>query len=856
MEIEANNIRNISKDPVRIKTILRIAAVTLFVIASVIMTAYRLKFLSDIKQAKINEMESMIESYSSDMSEVIRMSDEFMDSLLVCIRTDKLSPVDAYFLAKTADSTSAWRVWQGDDSDVRAGNELYINNRGRLVITRRMQNDNVRKVFSEAEKAKPPFPADVFIYDKTNGTGIHVSKDTGVLFEDSTMCSAASAQVEGKAHLNGECVYYFSHPVEGTDFVVEICVRYKDLMSGGAVSFTLIRMFIITGLLIAITSVSLFIISGYVGMTGLALAEKYRAQEADRAKTSFLAGMSHEIRTPLNSILGLNELILKEQINSTVKGYALDIQSAGKMLLSLINDILDYARINVGIEIKNSPYEVKEIMQELYSIFHPLAMIKELELDFKMDPRIPVSLNGDFQRIIQACQNLLSNAVKYTDRGRILFFMGFEPDGDNVILIIMCKDTGRGIRTESLPYVFERFSRADMDKNRTIEGTGLGLAIVKEIAEAMGGTVSVESEYGSGSEFTMKIPQKIHLNYPSGEFIPNTYDDKTEDTVISAPGLKVLVVDDTHMNLKVMRKFLELMDIDADTASSGDECLDMVTDNHYNIIFLDDRMPDKDGMEVMEELKDKISDTKVVMVTANVVSGSKEKYLSAGFDDYLPKPVSFESLSDTIKKLMPGEYIHMKVLDNNVDDTGFSIPPGFDMNEGIRLCGDEQTYKEIVTEFMQNADAAIYDLNRYRQAMDEEAFTRVAHSLKSSSALAGCSKLKNMAADVEQMGFSSGERLPDLIAELKTVSEFYSQHRKDNKQDGEDINEEAAEDIFGHLWSYVSDFNDEAVSSMVQSISRYNFPGKYAEYFTEIKKAQSNMDWERLFKIFKEMGYE
>ncbi|MDE7176203.1 MAG: response regulator [Lachnospiraceae bacterium] len=390
--------------------------------------------------------------------------------------------------------------------------------------------------------------------------------------------------------------------------------------------------------------------------------EQRRAEAANEAKSIFLANMSHEIRTPINAILGMNEMILRENRNEQIEEYAMNIDSAGSSLLYLVNDVLDISKIESGkLEIVENIYELSSFIHDCYNMVAEKAQKKGLELTVSCNPQLPSKLKGDESRLRQVVTNLLSNASKYTEKGSISLSFDSSEQNRQMMLVITVKDTGIGISEENMKNLFTQFTRFDMEKNRNIEGTGLGLALAKRLIDLMQGTIEMQSTYGAGTTVTVTVPQQIvdsapvgdfHRNYSSAADKGRQYQQRFE-----APDAKILVVDDVKVNLKVIVGLLKSTKIKADTASSGRECLEMITQTAYDLIFMDHMMPEMDGVETyaeMKKLENSLNkDTPVIMLTANAITGIREQFLQAGFTDYLSKPVSGEKLENLILKYLP-----------------------------------------------------------------------------------------------------------------------------------------------------------------------------------------------------------
>ncbi len=393
--------------------------------------------------------------------------------------------------------------------------------------------------------------------------------------------------------------------------------------------------------------------------------QKRVADAANKAKSRFLANMSHEIRTPINAVLGMDEMILRESREKDILSYAADIKSAGRTLLSLINDILDFSKIEEGrMEIIPTQYELSSVVNDLSNIVKGRAEKKGLKLIVDVNHSVPHLLYGDEVRIKQIAINLLTNSIKYTETGTITLNIDYEKISEEEIdLSFVITDTGVGMKPEDLDKLFSPFTRIEESRHRSVEGTGLGMSIVKQLLDLMGSHLDVKSTYGEGSEFSFTIRQKVLKWEPIGDDLERFGDESEKipeyKELFHAPGARILAVDDTEVNLAVVKNLLKLTQIQIDTATSGTEAINAFSSNKYDIVFIDHMMPDMDGLETLKRIKELPGADEVTFIvfTANAVSGAREMYLEAGFEDYISKPVDGRRLEELILRYLPKDKI-------------------------------------------------------------------------------------------------------------------------------------------------------------------------------------------------------
>lgn len=503
---------------------------------------------------------------------------------------------------------------------------------------------------------------------------------------------------------------------------------------------------------------------------------KEMADAANKAKSNFLANMSHEIRTPINTVLGMDEIILREATDVQIKSYAENIRDAGTTLLSLVNDLLDFSKIECGkMEILPVEYEIASVLTEVINMIEIKAANKKLEFKAIVAEDMPYLLFGDEIRLKQVISNLLTNAVKYTEEGSVILKVDWKEAGDSsVSIIVSVIDTGIGIKEEDLSRLFVSFERIEERRNRNIEGTGLGISITKELLELMNSSLNVRSEYGVGSTFSFTLKQGIRDRKPIGKFREkyaySNEKSKKYRTTFVAPNAKILVVDDNSMNLSVVEGLLKNTTIQVDCANSGAAALELCNDLKYDIIFMDHMMPYMDGIETLKNIKAATdgpnADTPVIVLTANAVSGAKEMYLQEGFVDYMSKPIQGKRLEEKIVEFLPEdkyvmiEYDDMEkklyqnlwkaVADDISSEYQFKI---LDIPMAVESAeGDKDCVIFLFESFRDNVDKNKTDVVTSYEKEDFSNYTIFVHALKSTSKMIGALNLSEMARKMEESG--------------------------------------------------------------------------------------------------------
>ena len=591
--------------------------------------------------------------------------------------------------------------------------------------------------------------------------------------------------------------------------------------------------------------------------------------------------MSHEIRTPITGILGMNEMIQRESDSEDVLRYSDNIQKAGVSLLGIISDILDFSKIEAGrMELASVEYDLAALLTDSLNLIRLRAEEKGLALYAEVDPALPARLRGDELRVKQILTNLLMNAVKYTEKGSIRLECRLDrADEVAAYLSVAVIDTGIGIRAEEMDRLFSAFDRLDMKRTRHIEGTGLGLPITARMLSLMGSELSVESDYGKGSKFYFLLRQEVAGRMKIGAFnplaVPVAARERTQKaSPFTAPDARILLVDDTPMNLQVITGLLKRTEMRIDTAEDGESCIGRFGAEDYDLVFLDYRMPNMDGIETLHKLKElypeKAGRTPIICLTASAVSGDRERMLAAGFTDYLTKPVNIAAMEESLLRYLPAEKVKRNNITVGAEEPERLLPSGLyelpllDPAEGIRFCGGEQGYLDALKIYCASIETKAADIEQNLADRDIDAYTIAVHSLKSTSRTVGAAAVSELAKALEQAGNDRDvaaiqrdtPRLLELYRSLKAPLEASlgigggekSAARLPLLPDGDWA------EALQSLRDMSAMFDYDSVNMVMDMLAQYTIPESHRAVCKRLRDAVERCDWDAINAALTEAG--
>ncbi len=612
--------------------------------------------------------------------------------------------------------------------------------------------------------------------------------------------------------------------------------------------------------------------------------ESDRAIAASEAKSTFLSNMSHEIRTPINAVLGMNEMILRESDDKNILAYSESIKIAGNTLLGIINDILDFSKIEAGkIEIIPVDYDMSSVVNDLVNMVQTRADDKGLALSLDFDKTMPKLLHGDEVRVKQVITNILTNAVKYTEKGSITFSMGYEKipeDPDHILINVSVKDTGIGIKEDDMKKLFSEFERIEEKRNRNIEGTGLGMSITQKLLTMMGSELKVDSIYGLGSKFYFSLKQQVigweELGDYEKAYVEMVQDRKKYRESFVAPDANILVVDDNTMNLMVFKSLLKQTQLKIDMAESGNEAVSLVCDKKYDMIFLDHMMPEKDGIETLHEIRalegHPNQETPAVCLTANAISGAREKYISEGFDDYLTKPVDAEKLEKMLMEYLPKDKVTLTEL-NAADANGKQEDNGeetqipeileplktadwIDLETGLMNSGGLESYMPLLKIFYSTLDEKADEIQRFYEQEDWKNYTIQVHALKSSARIIGASGFGEKAQLLENAGKEGDEKYiltehEGFLSEYRSFKGALAPIFEEKQEDKPEADPELMADVYEELKAAADDMDCDRIFDAFAEMEQYSIPESHREKWKMIRDAAERYDYEAVAEALK-----
>lgn len=599
-----------------------------------------------------------------------------------------------------------------------------------------------------------------------------------------------------------------------------------------------------------------------------------QTEDANRAKTNFVSNMSHEIRTPMNSIVGITEILLRSRHSPKEQEYLLNIQSSGRVLLTIINDVLDCSKMEAGkMQLFDEPYDT-------CSLFHDLRISMEnrighsgLELIYDIDQDIPCKLKGDMGRIRQVIINLVNNAIKYTEKGSVRFSVHVrQKNTDKVMLYYEVADTGIGIRKEDQKILFDAFQRVEMDRNRYVEGTGLGLTISQNLVNMMGGVIEVESEYGKGSRFFFTIEQTIIDPTPVSAVNYNGQKDnvteKEAECLFIAPEAHILLVDDNELNLVVAKELLKPLRMQIDTAENGLQAVKMVRGSQYDLVLMDHMMPVMDGIEAAKAIRalpeDKYQKLPIIALTANAMVDARKEFLNAGMNGFVAKPIDFARICNQLKLWLPKDLVRdvpkeeaKKLLADDLSDR--EIQPedpqmGFSFEEGVKHCGSKAALMKTIRIFYRTIDSKA---NKIEQCLKEgliSDYVIEVHALKSSALLIGAVPLSEAAKELEDYGKQGKtevleKKTPDVLTmyrDLKNILRPYAEKEEDAKKefsDGEWIT------ALQQIHQCIEQFDLDGVDQIMEQLEEYQVPECIRESMDQLRVYVADVSMEEIMEL-------
>lgn len=698
----------------------------------------------------------------------------------------------------------------------------------------------------------------------------------------------AERNLSKKLSLSSVSTVFFRNGWEGL-FLTAADLNQPNLYLLGIVSHDLVSrqlkslapiVFAVFGLLLALLAIGVFRIlsvDARARESDALRAAKELAEQANESKGRFLANMSHELRTPINTILGMNEMVLRETSEDNTRERAMDVKSSAQILLGLINDVLDFSRIESGmLTILPVDYDLSGLVRNLSLLSDNRARAKSLIYEAEIEPSLPLKLYGDDIRIQQVLANLLTNAVKYTSAGTVTLRMSGSRTGeDDIMLHCEVTDTGMGIKPEDVEklYSLTPFTRVDENRNRSVEGSGLGLPIIINLLHLMDSQLHIDSVYGEGSKFWFDLPQKVVSAEPIGDIHKRLEQQAREyeyHTVLYAPRAKIMVVDDNSLNRKIFVSLLKETGIQITTASSGFKCLELVQEEHFDLIFMDHLMPEMDGLETFKRLQslenNLCKSTPVIALTANAFVEVRDMFLAAGFNAFMSKPVVSEKLEALLLKMLPSELLEKEPpREQRKKETELPVLEGVNWDFALLHLADHDLLLSTLRDFARGLERETENLTELERKLDEPEGisnyrTRV-HAIKSTSATVGILSVSELARLLEAAAMAGDrariERLsPVLMEELERTKERLAPLIVDTKERKPLEEKEQLADILELLRSALADMDITQSDALCEQLDSYEYEPHLRGPVQELIEAVSSLDFELADTLSNELLYQ
>lgn len=602
--------------------------------------------------------------------------------------------------------------------------------------------------------------------------------------------------------------------------------------------------------------------------------EKEKAEAASKAKSTFLSSMSHEIRTPMNTIVGMTEVLLREEHSKETREYLNNIKVSGESLLTIINDILDFSKIESGkMDIVENTYNPIAMLNDLKMMFENRVLDKPIELIYQIDNNIPEVLFGDEHRLRQVIINLVNNAIKFTDEGYVkLSVESKKVDDEKVELFFKVEDTGIGIREEELPKLFGSFEQLDVKKNYEKEGTGLGLAISKQLVTLMDGTIGVDSRYGKGSTFYFSVPQMIATKVADSAENSKEYDNRIEASKMNftLSDAHILLVDDNEMNIKVTKALLKPFKLNIDTASNGKEAVDMVKNNKYDLVFMDHMMPIMDGVEATKVIRklegEYYSKLPIIALTANVMQDARELFAKEKMNDFVAKPIQIEEITDCLLKWLPKELIEIKseadmeVNNRDLRDDAEELPviEGIDVAEGIKNCGSKEVFFDLVKDFYKLIDSKSLKIEECLKEDRIREYTIEVHALKSTARMVGAMQLSELAYELEKLGNENAKeeiegRTPELLQIYRKYKVLLKEYGESKSEETTKVSHIQKKATLMRVHDAVENFDMDEADKAMEELVTYEFSENMKEMVEKLGVYVADVAMEEVIKLTEDM---